>query len=279
MAKGPTADTAAVVAKPTCGVIMPISDSATHTAAHWESVRTLLHRAIDRAGMVAHNVWEGSATDRITSRILGNLFAHPIAICDISDLNANVMMELGLRLASKKPTIVVREDGAKIPFDIADFSVLSYPVDLSILRMEVFLDELGAELTAKLDAAIQGTYRPFLADVQIEILEPESKSVSADEAVRRQLSEISERLGKIERQRGGVVTGLPIATDIKGPADHIEVWVDVQLTEAQLTRIRALTGVQVAEQVSSGLVVSMMKRFRGPIVDIISDMAGKPPIP
>ena len=190
----------AEVAKPklTCGVIMPISDSATHDAAHWESVRTLIHRGISDADLVPHNVWEGSATDRITARILGNLFAHPIAVCDISDLNANVMLELGLRLASRKPTIVVRERGAKIPFDIADFNVLAYPKDMSMLEMEVFLEELTSDLKAKLAAVQSQTYRPFLADVQVEILEPSTRKVSLDQAVLSELQEMSRRLARLE---------------------------------------------------------------------------------
>lgn len=185
----------------TCGVIMPISDSASHGAAHWEAVKTLIHRSIAKAGMVPHNVWEGAAVDRITSRILSNIFADPIAVCDISDLNPNVMFELGLRLSSKKPTIVVREDGAKIPFDIADFSVLAYPKDLSILRMEQFIEDLSSDLISKIKAVEDKTYEPFLANVKVEVLEPQSQEVSFEQIVSSQLNNILERITSLETKR------------------------------------------------------------------------------
>src|SRR4051794_3026748 len=91
---------------PICGVIMPISATANLSEQHWQNLQTLLHRAIAAAGFSPRNVWESTSTDRISERIIGNIFQVPIAVADISDLNPNVMLELGLRLASKKPTIV-----------------------------------------------------------------------------------------------------------------------------------------------------------------------------
>ena len=84
---------------PVCGLILPISETANHSEEHWTNIRTLLHRGIAAAGFDPQNVWENTSKDRISERIIGNIFQVPLAVADISDLNPNVMLELGLRLA------------------------------------------------------------------------------------------------------------------------------------------------------------------------------------
>jgi len=180
-----------------CGIVMPISATATHDAQHWGDVQELLHRGARLAGLEPKNVWAGSATDRITPRILSNLFVVPIAICDISDLNPNVMLELGMRLTSKKPTVVVAEHGSKVPFDIHDFGAIFYPSDLNILQMEKFFNELKDELDEKLNAFNEGTYKAFLSEVAIETIEPREKTVPFEQLVERRLDAIVSRIEEL----------------------------------------------------------------------------------
>lgn len=181
-----------------CGVIMPISASINHDASHWLDVQTLHHRGIELAGLKPKNVWTGSAVDRITPRILGSLLTAPIALCDISDLNPNVMLELGLRLASKKPTIVVAEEGSTIPFDIKDFETLMYPANLNLLGMERYFEQLAGQLTSKLEAVENGTYEPFLSGVTFDYLEPEGRAIPFEKLVESRLDAITTRLDSIE---------------------------------------------------------------------------------
>ena len=89
-----------------CGLIIPISGTTNHSEKHWSDMRDLLSRAIENASLKPVPVWINSSTDRVSERIVGNIFRFPVCIADISDQNPNVMLELGLRLASKKPTIV-----------------------------------------------------------------------------------------------------------------------------------------------------------------------------
>lgn len=184
---------------PQCGIIMPISTTSNHPAEHWAGVLGLLRRAVEKASMEPKEVWIGASTDKITTRILNQLFTVPIAICDISDLNANVMLELGMRLSSKKPTIVVVDDKGVIPFDINDFQALIYPHDLNMPRMEQFLEALTTQLTEKHAAHLAGTYQPFLADVSaFEVLEPEAKEVPFQKLVSNQLDAILARMERLE---------------------------------------------------------------------------------
>lgn len=183
---------------PTCGLIMPISATANHDEKHWAAVQKLLHRGIRKAGLEPANVWEG-VNDRISKRIVSNIFREIIVVADISDLNPNVMLELGLRLASKKPTVIVFEKGGGIPFDIADVGAISYPGDLNILEMEAFFEEFSTLLTSRLAAFANETYEPYLGDVVVEVLEPQTKEVSIGEAVLERVEEIAQRISRLEK--------------------------------------------------------------------------------
>jgi len=185
--------------KETCGIIMPISATVNHSAAHWADVRTLITRAIEKAGFKAVPVWENSAIDRVSKRIIGNIFKFPIVIADISDSNPNVMLELGLRLSSKKPTIVIMNKGGNIPFDIHDFHALDYPPSLSILDMEEFISDLANVLKAKYNASLEDGYVPFLDNVVVDVVKPGERQVPLDKYVLDKLDELSEKISRQSR--------------------------------------------------------------------------------
>lgn len=77
----------------------------------------------------------------ITNTIVKKLFKADIVIVDISDLNPNVMFELGLRLSLPKVTIIIRSDNTPLPFDIKDFYAISYPQNLSAIELKKFRKE------------------------------------------------------------------------------------------------------------------------------------------
>lgn len=212
---------------PACGLIMPISATANHDEKHWAAVQTLLHRGIKLAGFVPSNVWEG-VNDRISKRIVSNIFRQDIVVADISDLNPNVMLELGLRLASKKPTVIVFEKGGKIPFDIADVGAIPYPRDLNILDMETFFEEFSELLKARYTAFNEGNYEPYLGDVVVEVLEPQTKEISIGEAVLERIDEMAMRMSRLEkisnsprawvqRDRPSISNPVPVQISIRVP--------------------------------------------------------------
>lgn len=180
-----------------CGIIMPISATANHSSGHWVEVLTLITRAVEKAKFVATPVWQNSVIDRVSKRIIENIFKFPIVIADISDSNPNVMLELGLRLASKKPTIVIMNKGGNIPFDIHDFHALTYPASLSILEMEKFVEELAISIESKYEAYIKDEYTPFLDNVVVDVVKPGQREVSLDKYVLDKLDELSGKISRI----------------------------------------------------------------------------------
>jgi hypothetical protein len=193
-----TAAEDAAASQPVCGVIMPISATASHTEEHWRDVQLLVHRAIQAAGFTPRNVWDNTSTDRVSERIIGNIFDVPIAVADISDLNPNVMLELGLRLSSKKPTLVIINSGGTIPFDIRDFHAVFYPSDMNMLGMENFFKTLSKNLKEKYNASQQENYTPFLSSVIVDVASPQTREVGVNELLLSRMNEISQRLSRLE---------------------------------------------------------------------------------
>jgi hypothetical protein len=219
---------------PTCGVIMPISSTSNQTEQHWSDVQKLLHRAISEAEFSPVNVWTNELTDRVSERIVGNIYSHDIVVADISDLNPNVMLELGLRLASKKPTIVVVNSGGTIPFDIRDFHAIHYPADLNILGMEEFFSALQESLKIKLTAYRNGTYTPFLGQVVVDVLSPETREVPLDELVLAKLDELGSRLGRLERQ--GTRANAQQSTPVSHWDEDSTIYLDIRTTSDTIAK-------------------------------------------
>ena len=132
---------------PICGIIMPISGSDDfHTAAHWDEVRSVFDEAIQAAGLAPKPVWIAGDTNIVQAKILKNLFENDIVLCDVSTLNPNVMLEFGMRLTTRKPTVVVAEVGTKLPFDTTVIHTEFYDPSLKHSKVKEFIVSLTREL-------------------------------------------------------------------------------------------------------------------------------------
>lgn len=182
-----------------CGIIMPISHSDdTHTEAHWEAVLEFISEAISRAGMTARPVWQNADFDVIQSRILQNLFENEIAICDISTRNPNVMLELGIRLTTKRPTLIIAEVGTKLPFDTGIINTEFYDSALRYGDISSFVEKLSEKLKVAYASYQAKTYRSYMENFVFETVRPSSVTVSLDEAVADRLEEMNLRIAKLD---------------------------------------------------------------------------------
>jgi hypothetical protein len=72
---------------------------------------------------------EGS--DLIHSTIVNDLLAADLVVADLTEHNPNVLFELGLRMASEKPTALIRAKGTLPIFDVDNLlRVLDYDPNL-----------------------------------------------------------------------------------------------------------------------------------------------------
>lgn len=191
-----------VAEKLVCGIIMPIAGDADYTSEHWRRVQRIIVRAIERAGMTVRLVWESPEVDVIHARILQGIYESDVVICDVSGLNPNVMLELGLRLSTKRPTVVITDNVKKPPFDIGVFQYHSYQRDLEYNAVDDFIDEISKKITQVAEAFQQKRYKSFVENFTFEVVEPTEVSVPADVAIRERMDAFSRQMSRIEKLIG-----------------------------------------------------------------------------
>lgn len=110
-----------------CFVIMPISDSDGYEKGHFKRVyEDIFKPAIIRANFKPYRADENNAASLIQLEIIQKLIECPMAICDLSSRNPNVLFELGVRQAFDKPVVLVQECDTPRIFDISSINTIDY---------------------------------------------------------------------------------------------------------------------------------------------------------
>ncbi|MFJ3059029.1 hypothetical protein [Herbaspirillum sp. NPDC087042] len=114
-----------------CFIIMPIADADGYSPGHFKHVYdNIVAPSCEKAGFQAVRADDVKATNLIHLDILKKLIEAPIAICDLSSRNPNVLFELGIRQAFDKPVVLIQEAGTPRIFDIAPLRYLEYSKDM-----------------------------------------------------------------------------------------------------------------------------------------------------
>jgi hypothetical protein len=110
-----------------CFIIMPISDPDGYEEGHFGQVfDDLFAPACESAGYRAIRADQVRQTNLIHLDVLQKIVESPMALCDLSNRNPNVMFELGLRQAFDKPVVLVQEIGTPSIFDITPLRYTEY---------------------------------------------------------------------------------------------------------------------------------------------------------
>jgi len=114
-----------------CFIIMPISDQEGYEKGHFKQVyEDIFKPACQKAGYTPIRADEVTETDMIHVSILQKLIETPMAICDLTTRNPNVLFELGIRQAFDKPVVIVQEEGTPRIFDVSILRAYEYGKEL-----------------------------------------------------------------------------------------------------------------------------------------------------
>jgi hypothetical protein len=140
-----------------CFIIMPIADPDGYEKGHFKKVYEDIFRvACDKSGFHAIRADEVQQTNLIHLDILQKLIDSPMAICDLSNRNPNVLFELGLRQAFDKPTVLVQECGTPKIFDISPLRYTEYRKELKYREVLEDQESIAEALSATKKATDSG---------------------------------------------------------------------------------------------------------------------------
>jgi len=178
--------------QPTCGIIMPISLIDNCPPEHWADVLGIIKDVCATNEFIPNLVSDADDIGVIHNRIIENIYTSDIVICDVSCKNANVMFELGMRLAFDKPTIIIKDDLTGYSFDTSLIEHLEYPRDLRFTSINKFKDSLGKKLKATYEKSqTDPNYSTFLKNFgKYKIAHLEDREVSTDTFILNAIEEL-----------------------------------------------------------------------------------------
>ena len=116
---------------------MPISNPKDYKPGHFKNVYDyILKPAIENAGYEPYRVDQDLLSKDIMLKIIKGIQEFPMAICDLSSRNPNVLYELGLRQAYNLPVVLVKDDKTEDIFDVSGLMTHKYDSNLPYENVE-----------------------------------------------------------------------------------------------------------------------------------------------
>ncbi len=110
-----------------CFVIMPFSGTKSCNDNEWEEVfNYIIKPAVEETGYDYRCERNNQNVGNIIKNIIVNLNSAEIVIADLTDRNANVFYELGVRHTLNFPTILITQNIQDVPFDLQSYKCLEY---------------------------------------------------------------------------------------------------------------------------------------------------------
>lgn len=183
-----------------CFIITPIGGDNSETRVKADGlIRAVILPVLKEMnidGVAAHQIdSSGSITKQVIQRIVND----DLVIANLTELNPNVMYELAVRHAKRKPVIVVAENGTKLPFDIAQERTLFYSNDM--LGVELLKPRLKAAIDKAIDE--ENPDNPIYTAIEENIMRDivMKNSNDTEKFILDKLDEMSNRLNSIDKQK------------------------------------------------------------------------------
>lgn len=172
--------------KKSCFVIMPFSKtSEEHDEAYWNDFFCTLKSVVELKGYNCIRSEVGPY--KLFSNIVKNIEISDLVIAVLTDYNANVWYELGIRHTLKLGTIMLLQEGQRAPFDINDFGIIFYKDGISFQRL---LDEKLGQHIEKMKDNVYDSPVIYARNGEVADISLEKKLEEMRELIKKLVDEI-----------------------------------------------------------------------------------------
>lgn len=216
----------------TCFVIAPLGEQ---DSTHRRNIDGLLEIVIrpalaglfDRV-LAAHEI---PSPGNITAQVISHLLNDEMVIADLSELNPNVMYELGVRHAGGKPAVIIADDSTRLPFDVAPERTLLFRRDLK------GAEDLKPRLTSSVREALLETIHdnPVQRVADADVIRRTVTTTDVQHLLLNQLQAIQEELGRLrppvlQAQEGVTNKRVKYRIEVRGEAKRTRDFYDAMAT-------------------------------------------------
>lgn len=196
--------------KEKCFVIMPISDQGDYPKGHFTKVyEQIIKPAVEETGYIPYRVDENKISDTIINKIFAAIQECPMAICDLSNRNPNVLYELGLRQAYDKPVVLIQDDKTENIFDVSGISTIYYQSD----RLYENVLRAREEIKDAIISTRKGNINTLVRIVKVNTPDLSNINISPEDKLSAKLDLIYDELKKNKNDGGGPVFRATVDAD------------------------------------------------------------------
>ena len=232
--------------KEKCFVMMPISDQGDYPEGHFQKVyEQIFQPAIEQAGYQPYRVDENAISDRIIDKIFNAIQECPMALCDLSNRNPNVLYELGLRQAYDKPVVLVQDEKTDKIFDVSGISTVFYKSD----RLFENVIDARERISRAISDTRDGKKNSIVKVVRAQTAKISTEDMTKEDKIEIMLSGIIDDLKQIKNNKnyennGSNTFRTELANSQKHPdhtSDIVGFWLNNGITDSQIkNRIKSM---------------------------------------
>jgi nudix-type nucleoside diphosphatase (YffH/AdpP family) len=222
------------VAERTCFVIMPFGDKPDENGnpIHFDTVyEDFIKPTVEAIGIPCIRCDKIEESGGIHTKMFTGIYDADVSVVDITLRNPNVFYELGVRHALKRNvTIIIRQAGTQIPFNISGFTVVEYKSDDPVNQKQV-----AEEIQKMIKNGLANVKK---ADGPVYEALPNLKVENKSQLLNKKYT-FSFSLTNVPGKQIGIITG-----DLQN-VKEVDVWVNSENTNMQMARPyeRSISGV------------------------------------
>ncbi|MGE7623588.1 hypothetical protein ACQKMD_11135 [Viridibacillus sp. NPDC096237] len=219
-------------------IVTPIGGNSTETRRSAEGVidaviiPVLIDLGFDVENInVAHRI---NTAGSINKQLITRIIEDDLVIANLTKLNPNVMYELAIRHAIRKPVIQICEEGTVLPFDIIDERTIFYKNDM------FGVTELKKGLENYVEEALSDECpdNPIYRAIESQMILQSSSSQDVD-----MNKYLIERLDSIEKTLSRDANSHSVPKDLKVLTNTIQLTVESNIKLSEIAgEIKAITG-------------------------------------